>query len=476
LGGYRGRIIVVVYNFSDSLDYTYNIIMKLNLGNIELDALIKEWTNGECLSFEELYSRTIISKDPIKSWYVGYAFWYGYGDSLERDQKKAFDYWFRAIDNGLTEGYCKNMFEIIKDWTNECYIGGKWNDMGCKEICKKFFNKFENLSNEFYTNYFILNCIYSFNEKEENILLSVAAHITEKIESRYYFRKTDKPDLENIWPFSVFLDFYRYEDIKFNLIYKIFNQIKKNLDSLDKDEYEFAEKDLEYIIASFESTKNNISIQPDSVNVKATSIHEASHFVIQYVMSKQQNFFREIIISNYGECPGKCVKKAWNNYSNKMTISKEEFLEKEICTCLAGNIAETEILKKTGMGSTSDLRSATNLVRDYTVLYGFGNFSQYLFDFDHGDDEDFFHKLSLLPTNISQKILTDIDELLTNSKKNTIELVNKYSGLIIKLADFILLPEHKYSFGYWVLGDEVEEFVKNELKNPLPNKKQIKSK
>jgi len=101
------------------------------------------------------------------------------------------------------------------------------------------------------------------------------------------------------------------------------------------------------------------------------------------------------------------------------------------------------------------------MARDYIVQYGFNDFHQTLFQWT--DQKDFFEKLHLLPPNISEKIINDTEMILDKYKKKTTELVRKYSGVIQKLKDFIISPQHKYSFGYWISGEEATQFVAKEI-------------
>jgi len=145
----------------------------------------------------------------------------------------------------------------------------------------------------------------------------------------------------------------------------------------------------------------------------------------------------------------------------KVSQSKKWY-DIDICTSLSGNIAETLLLKEPGLGSSSDLFRATSRIRDYIVEFGFCDFHQHIFDWD--DDEDFWEKLSKLPPKVSEKIVNDTETLLEQFKNKTTLLVNKHKNIILKLKDFLLKPEHKFSFGYWISGEEANKFVRNELK------------
>jgi cell division protease FtsH len=172
---------------------------------------------------------------------------------------------------------------------------------------------------------------------------------------------------------------------------------------------------------------------------KITAYHEAGHALVTAGIKEADPVHKVSIISR-GMAGGYTIKLPTEDRRLK---TKSEFVA-EVAIALGGYVAEQEIFKDITTGSSSDIKSATELVRNLVTQYGmseklgprsFGKTNEMVFlGKEMTAERDYSEE-------IAEKIDKEVDAFITKGMKLAQKIIKDNKKILDKIADTLIDKE-----------------------------------
>lgn len=169
---------------------------------------------------------------------------------------------------------------------------------------------------------------------------------------------------------------------------------------------------------------------------RLVAVHEAGHAVVSHFMPDHDPV-KEVSIIPRGGAGG----YTWYMPEEETSFATSKYLKSNLCSLLGGHCAERLVLGDVSMGSTSDLKRATQIARSMVTQYGMSDKLGPIFL--NGEQEVFLGKsFSQSNSDISDVLATEIDRemqrFLNEAMEKTNSVLTEHRAELDRLADKLI--------------------------------------
>ena len=168
---------------------------------------------------------------------------------------------------------------------------------------------------------------------------------------------------------------------------------------------------------------------------KLTAYHEAGHAVAGYYL-ENQNPVEQISIIPRGFAGGYTLRRPLEETTY---LSKKKMLG-SLVTLLGGRVAEELFMGDISTGASNDLQRATAIATNMVTKYGMSEALGPV-SFFSDDTIDFSNRKSCFSESVSEKIDSEIQKIISDTKNKTTELLTEHSDKVKLVAERLMVQE-----------------------------------
>ena len=167
---------------------------------------------------------------------------------------------------------------------------------------------------------------------------------------------------------------------------------------------------------------------------RITAYHEAGHAVVGLFMPDADPVHKVTIVPR-GQALGVTMSLP---EEDRVHYSKQ-YLLAQISMLYGGFCAEKKFIGDNTTGASNDIERATQLAKNMITVWGLNdNLQQYVY---LGQDQFGAENFNLLSESMKQRIENEIEQILSNSRDKTMEILEQYKEVVEKMVEVLLEKE-----------------------------------